>query len=300
MKKKSVIVIASLLVILVAGILLSTRFGIKREKEIIVSTPISEVSPVLTDLENWPHWFTGAANYQFHLINGNPVGVTVKAEQGSIRSIYFVSSYPDSIPSNTHIKWTTLISGFDWLREQLCFIHDDPESRLEELKKYFENPKEFYGFDIKMGKVEDSLVLTKEVMVKKTELAAALGQLFNELADYAGKEHLRTNTDSCRMATFYDEKKDSVRVAAGIPISSRVSPVQDGIRLLEMPQKGKMLVGSYQGPYKDLSRLYGAMRKYVFDKKLIVIGAPYEKFLSKSSSSADSLNMRIELNFPVL
>jgi effector-binding domain-containing protein len=295
--KKSVIIIASVLVLVIIGVLLSTQFGIKREREIVVSTPIFEVSPVVTDLKNWPYWFAGAGKYQFHVINTNPAGVTVNAEQANIQSVYIISTYPDSIPSNTHIKWTTLISGFDWLKEKLFFPDDNPESRLEELKTYFETTKEFYGFDINMEKAKDTLVLTKDVMVKKTELVTRLGQLFTELEDYAGKSGLRVNIDSCRMATFYDETKDSIHIAAGIPVSSRISLAEDGIRLLEMPQKGKILVGKYQGPYRDIPRLYGAMRKYIFDKKLKPVGAPYEKFLS---SPRDSLNMIIELHIPVL
>lgn len=300
MNKRSVVIFAAVLILLITGILLSTQLAIKREKEVVVSTPIIEVSPVVTDLKNWPDWFAGAAGYQFHLINTNPAGVTVNSKRGSIQSIYIISAYPDSIPSKTHLKWTTLMSGFDWLKEKCFFIDDNPGSRLVELKKYFESTKTFYGFDINMEKVEDTLVLTKDATVKKIEMEASLRQLYQELQDYASKEHLSTNIDSCRMATFYDERGDSLHVAAGIPVSGRISPGQDGIRVLEMPPQGKMLVGRYQGPYKDLPRLYSAMRKYIFDKKLIVVGAVYEKYLSKGTSSGDSLNMKIELHFPVL
>jgi len=300
MKRRSVIIFATVFIIVLAAVLLSTQFAIKRESEIIVSTPIYEVSPVITDLKKWPDWFGGAGNYQFRLISSNPAGITVNAERAKIHSIYQISAYPDSISSRTRLKWITLISGFDWMKQKLGFIRDNPEARLDELRGYFENPKEFYGFDIRMGKVEDSLVLTTEKLVKKTELVTTLNLLFKKLEEFADREHLKTNIDSCRMATFFDETKDSVRVAAGIPISSRILAGEDGIRLLEMPPKGKILVGSYQGPYEGLSRLYGAMRRYVFDKKLVVIGAPYEKFLSQSSSSRDSLNMTIELHFPVL
>jgi effector-binding domain-containing protein len=299
MNKRSVIILAAVLSLLIIGILLSTQFGIKREKEVIVSTPIIEVSPVVTDLKNWPDWFAGVGEYKFQMINSNPAGATVKSERGSIQSIYVISAYPDSIPSRTHLKWTTLISGFDWLKEKLFFIDDSPGSRLGELKNYFENPREFYGFDINLGKVEDTLVLTREVRVKKTELTATLGQVYRELQDYARKEHVNTNIDSCRMATFYDQTADSVRFAAGIPITTRISLAQDGIKLLEMPPKGRAVIGRYQGPYKDLPRLYEAMRKYIADKKLLMVTAPYEKYLSKSGSPQDSLNMRIELHMPV-
>jgi effector-binding domain-containing protein len=298
MNKRSVIIFSAL-ALLIISILLSTQFGIKREKEIVVSTPIIEVSPVVTDLKNWPDWFAGAGEYRFQVLNSNPAGVTVKSERGSIHSVYLISAYPDSILSRTHLKWTTLISGFDWLKEKLFFIDDSPGSRLGELKSYFENPREFYGFDINLGKVEDTLVLTREVMVKKTELIATLGQVYRELQDYASKEHLNTNIDSCRMATFYDQTADSIRFAAGIPITTRITPAQDGIKLLEMPPKGRAVIGRYQGPYKDLPRLYEAIGKYIADKKLIMVTAPYEKFLSKSGSPQDSLNMRIELHMPV-
>jgi effector-binding domain-containing protein len=294
MKKRSVIVLASFLILIVLGILVSTQYGIRREQEIVVATPIIEVSPIFTDLKNWPHWFTGADRYQFHVLSGNLAGVTVRAERANIESIYFISAYPDSIAANTRIKWTTLISGWDWLKQKVCFIKDNPELRLGELKKYFEDPKEFYGFDIIEKHVEDTLVLTKEVMVKKSELPVVLGGLYKELEGDAGKEH------GYRIATFYDETKDSIHVAAGIPVSRRVSPVPDGVLLLEMPPRGKQIVGRYQGPYKDLSRLYGAMRKYIADKKLVSIAAPYEKYLSTANSSRDSLNMTIELHIPVL
>jgi effector-binding domain-containing protein len=151
-----------------------------------------------------------------------------------------------------------------------------------------------------MEKIQDTLVLTKDTTIKKTEKTSALDRLYKELQDYTNKEQLKTNFDSCRMATFYDETRDSMRITTGIPISRRISPVPDGARLMEMPPKGKNIVGRFQGSYKDMPLLYRAMRKYMFDKKLIVVGAGFEKYLSRPASPADSLNMTIELHYPVL
>src|SRR5580658_3966330 len=106
MNKRSGIIFFVLALLLIS-ILLPTQFGIKREKEIVVSTPIIEVSRVVTDLKNWPDWFAGAGEYRFKVLNSNPAGVTVKSERGSISSVYVISAYPDSIPSRTHLKWTT-------------------------------------------------------------------------------------------------------------------------------------------------------------------------------------------------
>ncbi|HEV2352609.1 MAG TPA: hypothetical protein VGR89_00060, partial [Puia sp.] len=277
-----------------------TQFGVKTQEDIIVSKPIYEVSPILTNLKNWPHWFSNADKYEFRLINSNPAGINVQAKQAGARSTYSIAMYSDSVPSRTHIEWTTVISGFHWMKQKLGFASNDSHRSLEQLKRYFDNTTEFYGFDIKMGKVDDSLVLTKEAMIKMSELDTRLTEMFKALQHCARMQHLPANIDSCRMATFYDRHDDSIKVAAGIPVNSRVASLTDGIRLLEMPARGKMLIGKFRGPYKDLPWLYNAMRKYVFDKKLVVIGAPYQKFLSKGSSAQDSLDMTIELHFPVL
>ena len=301
MKKKWLIVAGSILVVVVVGIVVSTQFGVTREKEIVVAAPIVEVSPVLTDPANWPRWFGGATAYELDLVNRNPAGVAVKARKGGVRSIFLVSIVPDSVPSRTLVKWTTVMSGYDWLKDKLSSAGEsDPGSFLAALKGYFDDPKGFYGFDIQMDHVVDTLVLTMEKTVRKGEVTVRLQGLWNSLASYAAQEHVETNMDSCRMATFYDQKGDSIRIAAGIPMGGDLPRGPEGMRVLEMPAKGKMLVGKFYGPYRDLPRLYGAMRKYIFDKKLVVIGAPYEKFFSRGRSAADSLQMTIELHFPVL
>ncbi|HTR32002.1 MAG TPA: hypothetical protein VMH27_22175 [Puia sp.] len=300
MKKRSRIAIACLIAALLIGLLLSTQFGIKRENEVAISAPIIEVSPVLTDISNWPRWFAGAGDYRFQLIDKNPAGLTVKSERAKIQSVYTIAAYPDSLPANTRVRWTTVTSGFDWIKQKLWYTDDNPASRLAALKNYFEDPRQFYGFDIRLEPVKDSLVLTKDRMVKKTAEGAVLGQLFKEIGEFIAKAHLGINIDTCRMATFYDETQDSIHIAAGVPVSIRISPSEDGIHLLEMPAKGKMLVGLYRGPYGGLSMLYGAMRKYALDKKLAVVGAVYEKYLTPAANARDSLDMTIELHFPVL
>ena len=301
MNKKILFIVGGVLVLVIIGIVLSTQFGITREKEIVVPAPIVEVSPVLTDLGNWPRWFPGAGGYQFEVMNRNPVGVTVKARRGGVQSIYALAAIPDSVPSATRVKCTTLMSGYDWLREKLGGSRGgNPEALLAGLRAFFDDPKGFYGFDIQMGTVVDTLVLTSEKMVRRAEVTVQLQGLLDGLVAYAAREHAETNQDSCRMATFYDQVGDSIRIAAGIPVGVRLPNGPGGMRVLEMPARGKMLVGKFEGAYRDLPRLYGAMRKYIFDKKLVVIGAPYEKFLSKGRSTADSLQMKIELHFPVL
>jgi effector-binding domain-containing protein len=66
-----------------------------------------------------------------------------------------------------------------------------------------------------------------------------------------------------------------------------------------MPSHGKLLVGFYEGSYTGLKKLYTAMNRYIVDKQLEIIAAPYERFLTNPVSSYDSLHMKIELCYPI-
>jgi len=207
---------------------------------------------------------------------------------------------PDTISSITHVRWVTWLSPLGWLKEKLG-LDNRQRTGLHNLQEFQQDPKQFYGFAIGLEPVVDTLVLTKRAMVKKTQMVASLAILYGQLLRYAQARGIVLDTMGPRMATFYGEVKDSVQLAAGIPVNSRgKGTVSTDISFLEMPPKGKMLVGHYEGPYSGLSKLYSAMRRYAFDKKLMLIAGPYEKYWTQPRSAADSLHMKIEIHFPVI
>jgi effector-binding domain-containing protein len=320
MKKKWLILSGCLLVVL-TGLLLFTPPVFKLSKEIIIPVPINHISPQFTDLRHWKNWFpelkdkdsttllftpatsrAGATlrsgSTQYSILRSNLVSITVKEERGVGVSYHLITALPDSIASITRVKWVNWVSALPWLIEKLR-----PTSKLEaglaSLQDYETDPKEYYGFPISVERVVDTLVLTKKATVRKTELTSSLSSLYQELLDYGRAKNLGVSPDGPRMATFYYEAKDSLHLAVGIPVIRR-APSQDGMDFLEMPARGKMLVGQYEGPYSGLPDLYRAMRSYVADKGMKVVGAIYEKYLTMPRTASDSLHMKIELHYPVL
>jgi effector-binding domain-containing protein len=73
----------------------------------------------------------------------------------------------------------------------------------------------------------------------------------------------------------------------------------DGIKYLRMPRVGRMLVGKYEGDYKNIRQLYHSMEKYLGDKHLKKAALPYEKYFTDPHSATDSLHMKIELYYPI-
>jgi effector-binding domain-containing protein len=319
--KKTLLISSGCLLFLLVGFFAFAPVHFKVDKEITIPSPIFDVSPQFTDLRNWRNWFPDLKNKDLSAItyspvsnspgsflsigtdlytitSGNPASVTFKEQRGGRISYCLIASLPDSIASRTRVKWVKWLSPIDWLKEKLG-ISDELQTGLNNLRYFEVDTKQFYGFAIAIEPVVDTLVLTKKAVVKKSEIAPSLEKLFAELLDYARANNMPLSGEGARMASFYDEGKDSIHLAAGIPVRRR-GPAKNGMLFLEMPAKGRMLVGQYQGPYAGLNQLYSAMQKYMSDKGLLRIGAVYEKYLSLPKSSEDSLHMKIELHFPVI
>jgi effector-binding domain-containing protein len=66
-----------------------------------------------------------------------------------------------------------------------------------------------------------------------------------------------------------------------------------------MPRMGRMLVGKFEGDYKNIKLLYNSVERYIADKHLKKVAMPYEKYLTDPHTPQDSLRMKVEVYFPI-
>ena len=317
MRKKIVLGIVCLLLLIVGFLFVGPlTFGIKRE--VTIASPIFIVSGKITDLRNWESWhpvlkdldtssiisspsanqvnsFLKAGNHLYTVLQVNPVYILIKdraSEKTSYQSFY---AFPDSSGAFTRVVLIKLVPFGTWLKEKI-FPGKETDTVLNSLKKYIEDPARLYGFPISIGQVADTLVMTKTITADNKRKIQTLHQLYNDIYEFASKNAVHTST--IRMANFHLSGHDSVTISAGIPVNKKGAEKKD-ISYLEMPSKGKMLIGKYEGPYKGLNKLYIAMEKFIRDKGLHKVAIPYERYLSNPVSSSDSLQMKIELYYPI-
>ncbi|HVZ55769.1 MAG TPA: hypothetical protein VG870_03840 [Chitinophagaceae bacterium] len=304
---------AALLILLLAPI----RFYVKQT--VHISAPIRIVSQQLYRPRNWTHWFpdlqaadstqvrlldssatspqpvlqAGEVSYRF--LKTNPAEVFVRQQEGSRQTYHALLALPDSFGMATHVTWARSCTPLGWLLQTLN-PRADMRTGLARLKSFAEQPATAYGFPIRKQPVTDTLVITSKTTTTRADRVAALRRLYGELRGYAARYQL--HPDTVRMAAFNDYGDGTVEIMAGIPVRRR-GPQQEGISYLNMPPHGKMLVGTYEGPYSGIPGLYEAMHQFIIDRALQQVAVNYEKYLTDPVTHQDSLHMRIELYYPI-
>jgi effector-binding domain-containing protein len=235
---------------------------------------------------------------QYYVVSKNAANIIVKEENAGKQIYHSIFVFPDSNIDMTHVVWIENLSPFAWAKEKI-YPTGNIEKNLQNLKNYFEDTKQYYGLEIQIQPVTDTLVLTKTITTSKKNQINALANLYKNIIAYSDENDLGVNANTPRMANFYEINKDSVKIMAGIPVNKKASAKND-FSYMEMPSHGKILTGFYEGDYAGFKRSYSNMNRYIFDKRLKPVAIPYERYLTNPKTREDSLHMKIELCFPVL
>jgi effector-binding domain-containing protein len=317
-KKKRYIILSILLLFICVLLFAPITFGIKRQ--ISISIPVMRVAVQVSDLKNWPHWdnalkdsggvpikMSPATNVVGAWLQTNdrrldvtqytPSFVVVQETKGSSTVYHEVFVKADSNVNKTIVVWIDNFSLLTWLREEIFPVHHTEEN-LQHLKNYLEDPKQYYGFDIHVGKVIDTLLLSKLDVCLKTQRNQLMASLYQQIFDYAKACNITLPANTPRMANFVELGKDSLKILVGVPVNKKV-PSAKGVTFLEMPTLGKAAIAHYSGDYKGIKKLYTAMSQYMFDNHLQQVAAPYERYLTDPRTSQDSLQMKIDLYCPL-
>jgi effector-binding domain-containing protein len=195
----------------------------------------------------------------------------------------------------TRVSGILFVAAWGWLTEKTTY-QNKIKKELQSLKLFVEDPLTFYGFPIEIRPVSDSLIMTRQLTVKATETSLPLRQIYSDLTDYARTNQLIFKT--YRYVSFKETDSGKIRLAVGIPVNKR-GQAAEGIRFLEMPVGGRLLVGNTTGSPSRIKALYAAMEKYMKDKNLKRVADPLEKYEYFPRSAQDSLHIKVEVQIPI-
>ena len=317
-KKKRYIILSLLLLFICILLFAPITFGIKRQ--ISISKPVMRVAVQVSDLKNWLHWnnslkdsggvqvkmspetnVAGAwlqtRDRRLEVTQYTPSFVVVQETNGSSRVFHEVFVQADSILNKTTVVWIDNFSPFSWVKEKI-FPTQHAEENLQDLKNYLEDVKQYYGFDIHVGRVIDTFVLSKLAVCLKTHKNEVMASMYQKIFDYAKACNISVPANTPRMAHFSELGNDSLKIVVGVPVIKK-TPSADGVSFLEMPTLGKAAIAHFLGDYKDIKKLYTALNQYMFDNHLQQIAAPYERYMTNPQTSQDSLKMVIDLYCPL-
>jgi effector-binding domain-containing protein len=170
----------------------------------------------------------------------------------------------------------------------------------DSLKTFIETPSAYYGFPLEITGIVDTLVVAITKRVPTANRATELNNMYSMLYKAIQVNHLTVTKPI--IAHYHPAGKDSVDITSAIPVASKAlkGSMQNNISFMEMPPKGRMVVGYFKGKYADRTKLYNAMDRYITDKSLKKIAAAYEEYLNNQVPENDSTLVEIKICSPVL
>lgn len=261
--KKIVLIILGLAI--AAAIVVACGFSFTVSQRMDIDAPLDIVTPQVSSLSNWTHWY-GAGVERLTRVNGGPVSIVVHDTTRSFEEA--VAVLPKKDGRSTEIVWSRPMTIWQGVRGRGVA---EMLQHLAALKSYIENPRSFYGFDIYIRPVTDTLFVVKEARIREAEIAAERPVLLRGLREYLRLHRGTTASDS--VITGYESLSGGlVHLVVGIPVDKRGSEV-DGIHFLTLPRGGRLLTGA--GDSTRLGALRRAMDRYVGDKRLQLVAIPF-------------------------
>lgn len=299
------ILIFTLLVAAVATLF----FPVQQKEELEVDAGFNLVYRQISDVKKWDTWLaplkdmaktvspvysgTGreagsgvkAGEVSFTLKKAGPLGIVITDEitRGS-----HIIVLQETETSRTKVSWTAQVS----LWRKLFSAATPGGQSLKNLKSFIEDPRQFYGYAIEIRPVADTVVAIMQGKATEARRLEIAQQLFTTLKNYAEAQNL--GSTGAPILTIIPQQGEELLLVAGWPVSRRGAATA-GISYMGMP-RGRMLVGSYEGPYSQLKNLYQAMRQCISDRNHEPVASPFEKLIS---GFGDTSRMKIELWQPI-
>jgi effector-binding domain-containing protein len=313
MKKR----IASVLIIVV---ILSIVFAlpVTQKTTIHITASFDNAVPQIIKLSNWKNWYPSLkeafnsspdryrlsedSSHKIYTIDISgkkyiirvitPMSYQVSEENSHWVDIYAFAFFPGDSLGGIKIDVEN--------RSPLLFVlfgkNKSGEHAINGLKYYLEDPKSFYGFNIQMSKIRDSVIASSVFKIRKTDIFPKINYSYQNLLQYVRDHHL-AKTDHVSIS-YIPISEDSIQLTIGIPVNKE-GPAEKEITCLALPARGNVVVGNYEGNFYDRKNIYRAMSKYLSDHALSVPAESFERYLNDSIPSSDSSFIKIELNYPV-
>ena len=293
-------------------------FPVTQKTTIHINATFDNAVPQIIKVRNWKNWYPALKQ----AFNGTPE--SYKLTQDSSHKIYIATipgkKYTISVisPMSYQVKeenshWVDIYAFTFFPGDSLGGIKIDVENRspliflllgrnksgeraINGLKYYLEDSKSFYGYDIQMGKIRDSVIASSVFKIKKSDVFSKINYGYQHLLQYVRNHHL-TKTDHVSIS-YIPISEDSIQLTIGVPVDKE-GPAEGETTCLALPARGNVVIGNYEGMFSDRKSIYLAMSKYLSDHALSVPAESFERYLNDSIPTSDSSLIKMELNYPV-
>ena len=169
---------------------------------------------------------------------------------------------------------------------------------MDAFAAYMKDPVKVYGYNIREVLVTDTSFLFATRTVPNSKFASETKLLFDMLIAEAKKRDAGYN--GVRIFNWQDIGDGTTSLFAGIGVTKKIDTNDnDVVSYKMMPYQKKLLIADYEGPYKDVMKVYAAMEEYKEDNKRVSMAIPFHKYISDGYGFADTQVVKMRVSFPV-
>ncbi len=226
------------------------------------------------------------------------IDVKYVKKKGSSSMPFVISAEPPvDRPRNTIFKMAYATTRWNSWKGGSAMEKEAKQS-LDKLKKYFEDPVELYGYDIKRITVTDTTFLFASRTIDAVKFAEESKSLYEFLISEAKKRDVVYT--GVRIFHFEDDGNNIRKIFAGISINRSLKTKNDDPVNFKMMPYGKYLLAvDYEGPYYNIKKVNEAIEAYRTDNQLVSMAIPFHKYLSDGYGFTDSQVVKLRVCYPV-
>ncbi len=180
-------------------------------------------------------------------------------------------------------------------------LEEDFERGLNNLKSVCETGMIVMGIKWKTSEVDEKevsslLAFTIKDSCTLNEFPSKLQELFNEISDYMKSMNVAQNGSP--FCVYYNWNPEGMSVfEAGLPTAQSLKG-KGRVQLSELSGSKVLMVSQY-GPYESTSDAHDAIDKYMKEKHIESIGAPWEVYVTDISKEPDTTKWETQVFYPV-
>lgn len=147
--------------------------------------------------------------------------------------------------------------------------------------------------EVKVGRREATLILSKRRPVRLSEIGSVLGAAFGEVYGFLGAR--QGEPEGPPFVIYYDvpEADNPIDVEVCAPIRRAIDP-PPGWEARELPA-GTFATLTHVGPYDTIGTTYEALTAWIGTHDLAMAGAPREVYLSEPGTPPEQVKTIVEI-----
>jgi AraC family transcriptional regulator len=153
----------------------------------------------------------------------------------------------------------------------------------------------YLAYSITTTQLSAQAVLVVERRIKRSDMAAALGELFGRIFQHA--QRAGAALAGPPFTRYLEWGPGLITIQAGMPVAASVSG--EGDIVAETLPAGPAATTTHAGPYESLGEAHAAVQMWIEDQGLAPSGPPWESYVTDPADYPDPADWKTHIFWPV-